>query len=123
MNLGSPGLKLFQSRFYQNLIRSRNDCTIIGRSDNRDGIRIPTISFRFDGMDASEVCKINDDEKIAIRFGDFHSRRLAEYLDVTDHGGMVRVSMVHYNTVEEVDRLTAAFDRMLNAGKSAAAAR
>jgi cysteine desulfurase family protein (TIGR01976 family) len=104
-------------------LRSRNDCTIIGRSDNRDGIRIPTISFRFDGMDASEVCKIIDDEKIAIRFGDFHSRRLAEYLDVTDHGGMVRVSMVHYNTVEEVDRLTAAFDRMLNAGKSAAAAR
>ncbi|WP_417833563.1 cysteine desulfurase-like protein [Thalassospira xiamenensis] len=104
-------------------LRSRNDCTIIGRSDNRDGIRIPTISFRFDGMDASEVCKIIDDEKIAIRFGDFHSRRLAEYLEVTDHGGMVRVSMVHYNTVEEVDRLTAAFDRMLNAGKSAAAAR
>ena len=95
-------------------LRSRNDCTIIGQSDNRDGTRIPTISFRFDGLDAGEVCKIIDREKIAIRFGDFHSRRLAEYLEVTDHGGMVRVSMVHYNTLDEVDRLTAAFDRMLN---------
>jgi selenocysteine lyase/cysteine desulfurase len=55
-----------------------------------------------------------DEESIAIRFGDFHSRRLAEYLDVTDHNGMLRVSMVHYNTIEEVDRLTAAFDRILS---------
>ena len=52
-------------------------------------------------------------EKIAMRFGDFHSRRLAEYLGLTDHGGMLRVSMVHYNTIEEVDRFTTALDRIL----------
>ena len=95
-------------------LRGRNNCTIVGNSDNKDGTRIPTISFRFDGLDADKVCRYIDQSKIAIRFGDFHSRRLAEYLEVTDNGGLVRVAMVHYNTLEEVDKLTAAFDRMFD---------
>ncbi|MCX8281110.1 cysteine desulfurase-like protein [Phyllobacterium sp. 0TCS1.6C] len=97
-------------------LRSRNDCRIIGQPFNRDSQRVATISFRFDGRDAAEICKAIDEEKIAVRFGDFHSRRLAEYLDITDRGGVLRVSMVHYNTLEEVDRLTAALDRILSTG-------
>ena len=105
-------------------LRSRNDCRIVGQTTNNGSTRVPTIAFRFDGRDAGEVCKAMDGEKIAIRFGDFHSRRLAEYLDLTDHGGMVRVSMVHYNTLDEIDRFTAALDRILatDAGRAAAAA-
>jgi selenocysteine lyase/cysteine desulfurase len=95
-------------------LRLRNDCRIIGQITDRDGARVPTIAFRFDGREAGELCKIMDGEKIAIRFGDFHSRRLAEYLGLTDHGGMLRVSMVHYNTIEEIDRFTAALDRILS---------
>ena len=93
-------------------LRSRNDCRIVGQPQNSDGRRVPTIAFRFDGRDAGDICRAMDEEKIAIRFGDFHSRRLAEYLDLTDHGGVLRVSMVHYNTIEEVDRMTAALDRI-----------
>lgn len=96
-------------------LRSRNDCQIVGQPVNRDGLRVPTVSFRFDGRDAAELCKAMDAEKIAMRFGDFHSRRLAEYLGLTDQGGMLRVSMVHYNTIKEVDRFTAALDRILAA--------
>lgn len=94
-------------------LRSRNDCSIVGQPVNRDSSRVPTIAFRFDGREASELCRAMDDEKIAMRFGDFHSRRLAEYLGLIDHGGMLRVSMVHYNTLDEVDRFTAALDRIL----------
>ncbi len=94
-------------------LRSRNDCQIVGQAFNRDGSRVPTIAFRLDGREAGEICKAMDGEKIAMRFGDFHSRRLAEYLGLTDHGGMLRVSMVHYNTLEELDRFTAALDRIL----------
>lgn len=97
-------------------LRSRNDCRIVGQPVNRSGERVPTIAFRFDGREAQAICAAMDGEKIAMRFGDFHSRRLAEYLELTDHGGMLRVSMVHYNTLEEVDRFTAALDRILAAG-------
>lgn len=102
-------------------LRGRNDCRIIGRDNNRDGRRIPTVAFVIDGADAAQICKAMDSYRIAIRFGDFHSRRLAEYLDVTGNGGMVRVSMVHYNTVEEIDRLTAALDEILQPGRAIAA--
>ncbi|MBB3945176.1 cysteine desulfurase family protein (TIGR01976 family) [Rhizobium skierniewicense] len=95
-------------------LRSRNDCRIVGQRFNHDETRVPTIAFRFDGRDAGELCKAMDNDHIAMRFGDFHSRRLAEYLGLTDHGGMLRVSMVHYNTLEEVDRFTAALDRILS---------
>ncbi len=94
-------------------LRSRNDCMIVGQSMNRDSKRVPTIAFRFDGREAADLCRAMDAEKIAMRFGDFHSRRLAEYLGLTDHGGMLRVSMVHYNTIEEVDRFTTALDTIL----------
>jgi selenocysteine lyase/cysteine desulfurase len=57
------------------------------------------------------MAKAMDAHKIAIRHGDFHSRRLVEDLGQTGDGGLLRVSMVHYNTLDEVDRLCAAFDR------------
>lgn len=94
-------------------LRTRNDCRIVGQSTNRNSTRVPTIAFRFDQREAGELCKAMDEHQIAMRFGDFHSRRLAEYLGLTDHGGMLRVSMVHYNTVDEVDRFTAALDQIL----------
>jgi cysteine desulfurase family protein (TIGR01976 family) len=94
---------------------SRNDCQIVGETTNRAGTRLPTIAFRFDGRDAAEICIAMDREKIAMRYGDFHSRRLAEYLDLTDNGGMLRVSMVHYNTLDELDRFIQALDRILAA--------
>jgi selenocysteine lyase/cysteine desulfurase len=54
-----------------------------------------------------------DAHRIAIRHGDFHARRLVESLDQTGDGGLLRVSMVHYNTLEEVDRLCVAFAEIL----------
>ena len=49
-----------------------------------------------------------DKYNIAIRFGDFHTRQLVEDLDEARENGVIRVSMVHYNTLEQVDRLCAA---------------
>ena len=42
---------------------------------------------------------------IGIRFGDFYARRLIESLGLQSQGGVVRVSMAHYNTAGEIDRL------------------
>lgn len=95
-------------------LRKRNDCRIIGRSDS-DSSRIPTVAFMFDGRDPAEITRKMDAYKVAMRFGDFHSRRLIEYLDLAQNKGVLRVSMVHYNTVEEVDRLNAALDEILSA--------
>ncbi|MBO9101499.1 MULTISPECIES: cysteine desulfurase-like protein [Rhizobium] len=92
---------------------SRNDCRIFGERDNARGSRIPTISFAFEGRNSESICKAMDAHKIAIRFGDFHARRLGDHIGLPQYHGAVRVSMVHYNTLEEVDRLIASLDAIL----------
>ncbi|MBC7479586.1 MAG: cysteine desulfurase-like protein [Pseudorhodobacter sp.] len=94
-------------------LTARNDCQIFGATSNEGSRRIPTVAFRFDGRDSGAMASAMDAHKIAIRHGDFHSRRLVEDLGQTGNGGVLRVSMVHYNTLEEVDRLCAALDRDL----------
>lgn len=94
-------------------LRSRSDCRIIGIDRGDDPRRVPTISFVVAGQDAGEIAKKMDAYGIAIRFGDFHARRLMEYLELTDNSGCVRVSMTHYNTLEEVDALVKALEEVL----------
>ena len=70
--------------------------------------------FKPDGKDSASIVQRIDKDQIGIRYGDFHSRRLIEHLGLAENGGVIRVSMVHYNTVEEVDRLVASLDRALS---------
>lgn len=94
-------------------LRRRDDCRVIGFDHGDDPRRVPTISFIIEGQDAGEMAKRIDAYNIAVRFGDFHARRLVEYLDIASKGGCVRVSMTHYNTLGEVDALIAALDDVL----------
>ena len=94
-------------------LRDRNDVRIIGRRDSPRQSRVPTISFKVDGRDSAEITTAVDAAGIGIRFGDFHSKGLVETIGASAHSGVLRVSMVHYNTIEEVDRLIAQLDQVL----------
>lgn len=94
-------------------LRDRNDIQIIGRRDSNAQTRVPTIAFKAVGRDSAGIVTEMDKGAVGIRHGDFHSRRLVESLGLADDHGVVRVSMVHYNTVEEVDRLIGGLDRAL----------
>jgi cysteine desulfurase family protein (TIGR01976 family) len=94
-------------------LRVRDDCRVIGFDRGDDPRRVPTVSFIIDGQDPGEIARKIDDYDIALRFGDFHARRLVEYLGLAEGNGCVRVSMTHYNTLEEVDKLVAALDTVL----------
>ena len=45
-----------------------------------------------------------------MRNGNFYATRCVEALGLDREDGVVRVSMVHYNTADEVDRLIRALD-------------
>jgi len=94
-------------------LRGRQDCKIIGISDGLDPRRVPTISFIVDEQDPQKLAKKMDEYKVAIRFGDFYARRLIEFLGLSDNNGVVRVSMTHYNTIDEVNKLITALDLIL----------
>jgi len=97
----------------------RNDVRVIGTRDNVASSRVPTISFKIENQDSGTFTKAMDDYGIAIRFGDFHARRLVENLGEDGDNGVIRVSMLHYNTMEQMDRFCAAISEITN--KSVAA--
>ena len=94
-------------------LRARNDVRIIGRRSGARDERVPTISFVVEGHRSSAVVAAVDAHRVGIRYGDFYARRLIEALGLAEQDGVVRVSMVHYNTLGEVDRLIAALDQAL----------
>ena len=75
--------------------------------------RVPTISFIKEGADPEQITLKTDQHKVALRWGDFYARRLIDDLGLSKGKGVVRISMVHYNTDNEVDRLIDALDRTL----------
>ncbi len=75
--------------------------------------RAPTFSFAVDGRDAEEIARAVEPHRVAIRAGDFYAARCIRDLGLADRGGVVRASMVHYNTAEEVGRLIRALDEAI----------
>lgn len=91
-------------------LRSRDDVTIIGADVADKDLRVPTISFVIDGQSSSAIVREIDKTGIGIRFGDFYSRGLVDGLNLPNGDGVIRVSAVHYNTLEQIDRLIAALE-------------
>ncbi|TVP56514.1 MAG: cysteine desulfurase-like protein [Nodularia sp. (in: Bacteria)] len=94
-------------------LNSQPKIRVIGKPTAHRESRVPTIAFAVDGIHSSTIPPQVDPDYIGIRYGDFYAKRLIEYLGLADQGGIIRVSMVHYNTLEEVDRLIEAFERVL----------
>ena len=85
--------------------------TLLGPRTTAD--RAPTVSFTVEGRSASEIPPLTDAEQIAIRYGHFYAHHLVTRLGLHDRDGVVRVSMAHYNTSDEVTRLVSALDAAL----------
>jgi cysteine desulfurase family protein (TIGR01976 family) len=94
-------------------LRDKPGVRLIGSPQSDHEVRVPTISFVVDGRRSDSITEEVDAHKIGIRYGDFYARRLIDDLGLRSKNGVVRVSMVHYNTLEEVERLNQAFDRIL----------
>src|SRR6267154_1570729 len=70
--------------------------------------RCSTLSFRLGDHHPTKIATFLGDRGIFTWDGNFYALNLSERLGVEQHGGVLRVGLVHYNTAEEVDRLLAA---------------
>ena len=91
-------------------LRSVPEIRIIGRPDSGREGRVSTISFVHERYRSSDIVKKVDPHHIGIRFGDFYAKKLIHDLGLAKKDGVVRVSLVHYNTMEEVERLIEVFE-------------
>jgi cysteine desulfurase family protein (TIGR01976 family) len=94
-------------------LRSKPSVRIIGRDTATAGGRVPTISFMVAGQQSETIVRHTDRFRIGIRFGDFYAKRLIESLGLHSQGGVVRVSIAHYNTPAEIDRLIKHLDEVI----------
>ena len=77
--------------------------------------RCPTIAFTIEGHQPRQVARFLADRGIHTWDGDYYAWELIRALGLAEQGGMVRVGLVHYNTVEEIDRLGDALDELVAA--------
>jgi len=79
---------------------------IYGITDpERSAERCSTLSFRIEGRLPKEIAKFLGARGIFTWDGNYYALNLSERLGVESKGGMVRIGLVQYNTMEEVQRL------------------
>lgn len=94
-------------------LRAKPGVRIIGRDRVCKGDRVSTIAFVKRRTSSETIVRHVDRANIGIRFGDFYASHLIDALGLRAQGGVVRVSMLHYNTMNELDRLIETLERVL----------
>jgi cysteine desulfurase family protein (TIGR01976 family) len=79
---------------------------IYGLTDrNRLENRVATFSFRIKDIHPRKVAEQLAEEGIYVWDGNYYAINVTERLGLEASGGMVRVGAVHYNTLEEIEKL------------------
>ncbi len=81
-------------------------------SESRISERVPTICFNIPGVLPQRVTETVARAGIGIRDGHMYAPRLMKRMGLAKETGMVRVSLVHYNTVAEIHRFAEALQTL-----------
>lgn len=94
-------------------LRAKKGVRLIGRQSADQTLRAPTFSFTVAGRRAEEFPAALLPFKVAIGSGDFYAARCIRDLGLEAEGGVIRASMVHYNSAADVARLIEGLDRVI----------
>jgi selenocysteine lyase/cysteine desulfurase len=83
-------------------------CGAAGRRE-----RVGVFSFLVDGRDSREIPEQLRAEKIGLYADDFYAPRCISALGACAQHGVVRASLVHYNSAQDVDRFIEQLDRAI----------
>jgi cysteine desulfurase family protein (TIGR01976 family) len=100
-------IRSYEESLSLELLRILRECgaTIYGvREDRRVHERVPTLCFNLKKTSPAKVTETMSDAGIGIRDGHMYTPRLMKRFGLRQDSGVVRISAVHYNTMEEVHR-------------------
>lgn len=86
---------------------------LLGPSKMEPGKRAPTISFCVHGEDPRVLTAAMAEAKVGAAAGHYYAHRLMQAIDVKPDLGVARISLLGYNTAEEVTRAINALDKAL----------
>ena len=93
-------------------ISTRKDIKLIGKKKIKDKNRAPTIAFTFKDKLSKDVSRSLVNQGIATRNDNFYAWRCLDALNIDKNDGVVRTSIVHYNTSEDVNNLISALEKI-----------
>jgi cysteine desulfurase family protein (TIGR01976 family) len=97
---------------------ARLGATVYGASDPKNvARRVPTFCFNLPGVAPARVVESLAERGFGARDGHMFSPRLMRRLGLSEETGAVRISMVHYNTMEEIGKLEIALKSIASNGK------
>jgi len=92
---------ILASKLYAGL-KQISGVTMIGQ-DFSSNSRTPTLSFTLDGKTPTQVCEQLAKKNICAWDGHFYAIRAIESLGLLERGGVTRMGISVYNTVDEID--------------------
>ncbi|MCC7198091.1 MAG: aminotransferase class V-fold PLP-dependent enzyme [Gammaproteobacteria bacterium] len=75
--------------------------------------RAPTVAFTVAGQRPRDLATRLAESKLGVGCGHFYAYRLLQALGIDTDEGVLRISFVHYTSQDEVGRVIAALDRLL----------
>ena len=93
-------------------LESRKDIKLIGKNRIEKKNRAPTIAFTSNKISSKNLSKHLVKHGIATRNDNFYAWRCLKALGVDTDDGVLRTSIVHYNSKEDVDKLINALNKI-----------
>jgi selenocysteine lyase/cysteine desulfurase len=90
---------------------SRDQVRLLGSVDA--AARAPTVAFRVTGTASATIATRLAELGIGVGVGNFYAYRLLQALGIDTTDGLVRASFVHYTSPDDVARLIAALQPLL----------
>ncbi len=91
-------------------LAARDGVRVIGALTADPAVRAPTIAFHSTRRSSADVYDALIAAQVSCGHGHFYAHRLVTALGLDPDDGVVRLSMVHYNTAEEVARALTVLD-------------
>jgi cysteine desulfurase family protein (TIGR01976 family) len=99
----------FLSRYLAAELRRIPGLKIYGITNEQEfDRRTPTFAIRLPNLSPPEVARRLGEQGIFVWDGNFYALEVTTRLGLEASGGVLRIGLAHYNTVEEIDRLIAA---------------
>lgn len=104
---GLEAVRHYEQALSLHLLTALHDCGAVVYGVDQPSqvaLRVPTVCFNLPGVAPARVTQTLADAGIGIRDGHLYAPRLMRHLGLDLAEGAARVSLVHYNTVDEIDR-------------------
>jgi cysteine desulfurase family protein (TIGR01976 family) len=116
---GMGAIREYEIFLAREMLRVLKGCgaTVYGVADeNRIHERVPTFMFNIGTLSPQMIVEEMAKREIGIRDGHMYAPRLMNRLGLSMDSGAIRVSLVHYNTIEEIGRFEEALKEIVVSG-------